>query len=199
MDADRWDERYAAKDRVFSEAPTPFLVELASRLEPGRALDLGAGEGRHALWLARRGWRVTAVDFSRVGLEKAQRRAEAETVEIDCVVADVRGYRPEPRGFELVLIAYLHPAPLEREAIFPFAAEAVAPGGRLLAVGRDLADLDRDGGRGPPDPERRFTPHTLAGAFPGIELVRCESVTREIETDDGPAQLIDTLAWGRRP
>ena len=199
MDAARWDERYAAKESVFSEVPTPVLVELVSSLHPGRALDLGAGEGRHAVWLARRGWRVTAVDFSRVALDKLARRAEAESLDVRPVVADVRDYRPEPAGFELVLIAYLHPEPLERARIFSRAARAVASGGHLLAVGRDLADLHRDGDRGPPDPERRFTPQRLAGAFPGIELDRYESVTREVATEERPPRLVDTLAWRTRP
>ena len=180
--------------------PTRWLIDHEHLIpRTGYALDVASGRGRNALWLARRGWQVTAVDFSRVGLEKAARLARAEGLAVECVVADVRDYRPEPAGFELVLIAYLHPEPLERAGIFSRAAQAVAAGGHLLAVGRDLADLHPDGGRGPPDPERRFTPQRLAGAFPGIELDRCESVTREVDTDERPARLVDTLAWGSRP
>ena len=197
LDAQGWDERYASKEWVLPEDPMPQLVELASGLEPGRALDLAAGEGRNALWLARQGWRVTAVDFSRVGLEKAARRAGAEGLEVECVVADVRDYRPTRRGFELVLIAYMHPDPSERPAVLGSAAEAVAPGGHLLVVGYDLAHQPR--GRGPSDPDRRFTPERLAGAFPRIELARCESVAFEVERDEGPEEVVITVACGRRP
>ena len=199
MDAEEWDRRYAAKERVFSEHPTPFLVELAAGLEPGRALDLGAGEGRHAVWLASQGWRVTAVDHSRVALAKAERWARAAGVEIGTVRADVLVHVPAPRSFELVLIAYMHPSPEEREVLFPHAADAVVPGGHLLVVGRHLDDLGRDNHRGPPDPERRFTPERLAGPFPGIEILRCEERWRKVDDDLGPERVLDALVWGRRP
>lgn len=196
MDAEGWDRRYAEREWLLSREPTPVVVELVSPLEPGRALELGAGEGRHAVWLARQGWQVTAVDFSRVGLEKARRRAEEHGVELECVLADVRDLRPTPGGYELVLLAYLHPPVPEREAIFAAVAEAVAPAGHLLVVGLDLTDPRADRRA---DREWRYTPARLSGAFPGIELVRCERVTRRVEADDGPREAIDTLAWGYRP
>jgi SAM-dependent methyltransferase len=68
-DALHWNERYAATDRLWSAEPNRTVEEVVGPLPPGRALDLGAGEGRHAVWLARRGWRVTAVDFSALGIE----------------------------------------------------------------------------------------------------------------------------------
>ncbi len=198
LDAEGWDRRYAAKDLVFSVEPTPIVDELVSPLQPGRALDLACGEGRHALWLARQGWRVTAVDFSRVGLEKATARAVGLGVEIECVHADLHDYRPPADAFDLVLLAYMHPDPARRASLFARAAEPLRPGGHLLLVGRDLADIDA--GFGPSDPERRYTPDRLAAAFPfGLELERCEQVTRERHAAEGPRTLVDTVAWGRRP
>lgn len=76
------------------------------------------------------------------------------------------------------------------------AASAVAPGGRLLVLGLGLSDHMGTGG---PGPERRYTPERISGAFPGIELARCERVTRQVETDDGPREAVDVLAWGWRP
>jgi len=113
------------------------------------------------------------------------------------VLADVRELRPTPGAYELVLLAYMHPPVPERQAIFAAAAKAVAPAGHLLIVGLDLTDARAD--RGGADSEWRFTPSRLSGAFPGIELVRCERVTRRVEADDGPREAIDTLAWGYRP
>ena len=197
LDAQGWDRRYAESERVFWIEPSPFLVELAAPLPSGRALDLAAGEGRNAVWLAERGWRVTAVDFSRVGLEKAERRAREAGVEMDYVHADLYGYEPPPRAFDLILIAYMHPKPRKRRLVFGRAAEAVAPDGHILVMGRDLSDLPA--GLGPSDPARRFTPRRLSGAFPGIELERCERVVRSREAAEGPRQVTDTLAWGRRP
>lgn len=140
MDADDWDRRYADNSRAFSYEPNPLLAELASPLVAGRALDLAAGAGRNALWLAGRGWRVTAVDFSRVGLQRAESRAAELGLELDCVHADLYDYRPPAAAFELVLITYMHPRIDQRETVFAAAAEAVAPGGHLLVVGFDETD-----------------------------------------------------------
>jgi SAM-dependent methyltransferase len=198
MDAEGWNRRYAKREWPPSpREPWPPVVELISTLEPGRALDLGAGEGRNALWLAERGWRVTAVDLSRVALDRARHLAVERELEMDYVVADVCRYRPEAGAFELVLVAYVHPEPPDRESLFAGAAQAVAPGGHLLVLGLDLAGL-RVGSGGQPDPERRFTPSRLAGAFPGIELIRPERLTRDIEPGQGEGRSVDTLAWGYR-
>jgi len=198
LDADGWDRRYAAKERVFSIEPTPIVMELVSALEPARALDLAAGEGRHAVWLAQRGWQVTAVDFSGVGLEKAAARAAELGVEIDCVQADLYDYQPAAEGFDLALIAYMHPEPGQRAAVFEAATRALAPGGHLLIVGRDVADVST--GCGPSDPDRRFSVERLADALPpALELERCEQVTRERDATEGPRRLVDTFAWARRP
>src|SRR5215212_10270654 len=106
MDAEGGDRRYAAAERVFSDEPNPLVAEALGDLPPGRALDLAAGEGRHALWLARGGWRVTAVDFSRVGLVKGRRRSEAEGLAIEWVLEDAYRCEPPPASFDLVLIAH---------------------------------------------------------------------------------------------
>lgn len=199
MDAVGWDERYAAEERVFSAEPNPFVAELAGSLAPGRALDLAAGEGRHALWLARRGWRVTAVDFSRVGLDKGRRWAQEENLAIDWVLADVLAYEPPPGAFDLVLVIQFHPDPDDRERFFAWAAEALRPGGRLLAIGRHADDVGRDGGRGPRDRERRYTPVRLRAALPAtLAPLLVEARTRWIAADDEPTELTDVIAWAER-
>jgi len=197
MDAAGWDRRYADSTRAFSSEPTPLLAELTSPLVAGRALDLAAGAGRNALWLAQRGWQVTAVDFSRVGLERAAGRAAELGLGLDCVHADLYDYSPPTGVFDLVLIAYMHPQTEKRAAVFAAAAEAVAPGGNLLVIGFDETDPHKGGG--PADPERRFSVSRLSGAFPGIELERCERVERERQTEEGPKRAVDAFAWGRRP
>ena len=193
-----WDRRYTEQDLLFSAEPTSILVELAAGLPLGRALDLGAGEGRNTLWLAQQGWRVTAVDFSRAGLAKAERRARESGLEISCVEADLREHRPAAQAFDLVLIAFVHPLPAQRSAIFRRAADAVATGGHLLAVGRDLSDCGSGYG-GPSDPQRRYTPERLAGAFPGLEELRRAAVRRPPRPDEEPPGPTDTVVWCRRP
>ena len=196
MDAADWDRRYADATRAFSPDPIPLVAELTSPLAAGRALDLAAGAGRNALWLAGRGWRVTAVDFSRVGLERAASRAAELGLELDCVHADLCEYSPPVAAFDLVLLTYMHPQTIHRAAVFAAASEAVAPGGHVLVIGFDETDPHLGGG--PADPERRFSVSRLSAAFPGIELERCEMVTRERQTAEGPQRAVDTFAWGRR-
>lgn len=199
MDADGWDLRYASADRVFASGPNPLVVEALSDLPPGRALDLAAGEGRHALWLARRGWQVTALDFSRVGLDKGRREAERDALRVDWILEDAYRYRPEPRSLELVLVAHFHPEPARQRRVFAALAGALVPGGHLLVLGRHRDDIGRDGGRGPRDPQLRYTPRELRRALPrGLALARCEAVYRTVETDAGPLELTDVVAFGRR-
>ena len=78
-----WDERHAARDPIESHEPDPTLVSEAGALRPGLALDLATGDGRNAIWLASKGWRVTAVDFSTVALERARRSATRAGVEVE--------------------------------------------------------------------------------------------------------------------
>src|SRR5579859_7081894 len=87
---------------------------------PGRPIDLAAGEGRNTIWLAEHGWRVTAVDFSRVGLDKGRALSATRGVpgeRVDWIVADLCDYQPEPGGYDLVLIAYLQVAPKARATV----------------------------------------------------------------------------------
>lgn len=104
MDASGWDERYAASELVWSAEPNQFVATELAGLTPGRALDLAAGEGRNAIWLARRGWEVTAADFSQVALDKG--RTLAGDTAVRWVCADATAWS-EPAAYDLVVLAYL--------------------------------------------------------------------------------------------
>ena len=130
MDRSGWDQRYAGSDLVWTAEPNRFVVAEVQDLPPGRALNLGSGEGRNSVWLAARGWQVTAVDFSAAGLGKARRLARARDVPVDWVHADVLDYQPEEAAFQLVLLAYLQlPAP-SLGRVLRHATGALAPGER---------------------------------------------------------------------
>src|SRR4029077_6361608 len=97
VDRQQWDDRYSGAEFEWSMHPNQFVAEQLGGLPPGRALDLAAGEGRNSVWLAERGWSVTAVDFSRVGLEKGRKLSAAHGVpdgQVDWVVADLGGCKP---------------------------------------------------------------------------------------------------------
>lgn len=138
MDAHDWDARYAGDELTWGAAADPAVVALATALPAGRALDLGCGEGRNALWLANRGWRVTAVDFSTVALTKGHRAAahspRSVRDRVDWVRADVTQVELPP-NYDLVLLSYLHLPRSPRRALLRRAAAALAPGGTLLLLG----------------------------------------------------------------
>lgn len=186
-----WDERYAASDRVWSSGPNREVAAIVGDWPPGRALDLGAGEGRHALWLAERGWQVTAVDFSAVGIDRGREEGRSRGVEVEWVVADVTAWEP-PAGtaFDLVLVAYLHVP----EDVFSRLGQWLSPGGALVVVGHALRNLT-EGVGGPQDPSILHTTEQLRAAASGLEVERCEEVLRP--TDAGDA--IDVVLVARRP
>lgn len=185
-DADHWDQRYAETDRLWSATPNATIASVVAALPPGRALDLGAGEGRHSVWLARQGWKVTAVDFSRVGI--ARGRSEAPDLDVEWVVDDVRTWRPRA-SFDLVLIAYLHLA----DDVFGRVAGWVSPGGRLVVLGHSLRNLT-DGVGGPQDPRLLHTEDQLSAAAAGLRIEQLTEILRP--TPDGDA--IDLLLVARR-
>ena len=104
MDRDQWDERYAGDELVWKSAPNQFLVSEVGSLPPGRAVDLACGEGRNAVWLAERGWKVTGVDLSPIGLAKAERLARSRNVDVRWVESAVQQWTPPLEGFDLAAV-----------------------------------------------------------------------------------------------
>jgi 2-polyprenyl-3-methyl-5-hydroxy-6-metoxy-1,4-benzoquinol methylase len=195
VDSQQWDERYASAEFTWSTQPNQFVAAELAGLPPGRALDLAAGEGRNSVWLAERGWHVTAVDFSRVGLEKGRKLSAARGVDEERVtwtVADLNDYQPEPACFDLVLIAYAQVAPDLRAAMLARASAAVAPGGTMFVVGHDLTNLT-EGAGGPQYPEVLYTPELITAGMAGLRVLRAERVRRAVQQDGAPATAIDTL------
>jgi SAM-dependent methyltransferase len=200
MDRADWDARYAAADLVWSAEPNRFVEAETEELPPGRALELAAGEGRNAIWLAENGWTVTAVDFSRVALQKAAHLAAARGVALELSEADVTLDRPAHDAFDLVLVAYLQTPANDRAGWLGHAVHALAPGGTLLIVGHDRSNLARGYG-GPRDAAVLTTPDELATdlAAAGLEIEKAELVERVVETPDGPRTAIDHLVRARAP
>jgi SAM-dependent methyltransferase len=186
-----WDERFTAT--AWPAEPDQTLVELAGRLAPGRALDLGCGPGRNAIWLARQGWRVTGVDASRVGLAQAEERARRAGVSLELVHADLLTFVPPVGSFDLVVVANLHFSPDEREAFFERAVAAVAPAGHLYVVGHHLDSLGR---AGPPVPERLYSEALLAQLLAPLDV---EVRRHERNATDGGSPLVDAVAWASAP
>ena len=190
MRAEDWDERYADRQQWSSE-PNALVASLLAGLPPGEAVDLAAGEGRHALWLAGMGWRVTAVDFSAVGLGRGSAQPGAELV--TWVTADVTTWTAPPASVDLVVVAYLHLPQAETVAVLTRAIGWLRPGGRLLVLGHDVENI-ASGVGGPQEPAILHSVERLAPVAELLSVDRLERVPRE--TPAGTA--LDTLLWARR-
>jgi SAM-dependent methyltransferase len=198
VDQHQWDELYASTELVWTAEANRFVVEELAGLTAGRALDLGSGEGRNAIWLAERGWQVTAVDFSAVGLAKAAELAAGRGVTgVRWVEADLREYQPGPAGYDLVLLAYVHLPPDEFGALLKRAASALAPGGTLLVVGHDVDNIAHGHG-GPQDPRVLHRVQDVVAALPGLTIQRAEQARRPVLTGDGERAAIDTVVRAQR-
>ena len=197
-----WDDRYAEKDRIWSGRVNSQLAAIAGPLTPGRALDLGCGEGGDAVWLAEHGWQVVATDVSQTALDRAAAEARSRGMR-DRIDFQHRDLSEEfPTGeFELVSAQYFHSfVRLDRPQILRRAAAALTPGGLLVIV---------DHGAPPPWAEREVRHHHFAGTDEVLaelnlsaaewDRVRVESVDRPTTDPDGnPAIINDNLMVLRR-
>jgi SAM-dependent methyltransferase len=183
MDAETWDARYRESELVWSRGPNQFVETELADVPPGRALDLGAGEGRNAIWLAERGWQVTAVDFSQAGLDKG--RALAGDLPVAWVCADATTWSGDG-SYDVCVLAYLQLAGEERRAAVRAGFASVRVGGTLLLVAHDTTNLT-EGVGGPQDPDVLMSAEEVLADLDGerFEVERAERVTREVAQPDG--------------
>ncbi|MFK4762613.1 SAM-dependent methyltransferase [Microbacterium sp. ZW T5_45] len=208
--AEFWEDRYRSDHgRVWSGRVNPAVAREVADLAPGRALELGSGEGGDALWLAERGWTVTAVDISQTALAVGAAEAAARGVSdrIRWVQADLVAWHPDVE-YDLVTSAFLH-APFEfpRAEILRRAASAVAPGGTLLVVGHGEAPMDAGqepgsghrhaaGGPALPTPDEVLASLDLDSAW---RVETNAEVERSATLPDGTVrEVIDTVLRMRR-
>jgi SAM-dependent methyltransferase len=177
MDRQQWNERYAATPLLWNVDPNPFLAGEIGDRPPGKALDLGAGEGRTTLWLAERGWDVTAVDFSDVALDRGRQRVAAAGApgHVEWVWADLVEFDPTGDTYDLVMLLFIHLRPDARRRLLRLAAGTLAVGGVLLVVGYDTTNLP-DGEGGPRDPELLYTPDDIVADLAGLRVERAETI-----------------------
>jgi len=199
-----WEERYRARPAIWSGRPNPQLVAEAADLAPGRALDVGSGEGADAIWLAERGWQVTGVDISTVALGRAAAHAEAAGAEvagrIEWVHADLREQPPAEGRYDLVSAQFMHLPGETRREVFARLAAAVAPGGTLLIVGHHPSDL-RTSAHRMHFPDMMYTAEEVAaGLDPDVWTVLvAESRPRTVVDPEGhEIRISDAVLVARR-
>jgi SAM-dependent methyltransferase len=193
-----WDDRYSSMEQVWSGRPNGALVAEVAGLQPGRALDVGCGEGADAVWLARRGWEVTALDVSKVALQRAERHAREAGAHVRWVHAGLVQARLPVGGFDLVSAQY--PALLrtagddaERSLL-----AAVASGGTLVVVHH--ADVDREQARAHGfDPVDYVSPSDVTALLDSDWLVEVdERRPREVLAGAGAHHTHDLVLRARR-
>ncbi len=174
-----WDQRYDTDEYVYGTRPNGFLERAVAGIPPGDALSLAEGEGRNAVHLAARGFRVTAVDASAVGLAKAQRLARDSGVAIDTVVADLADYPVEADRWDLVASVFCHIPATARAALHRRVVAGLRPGGRLVLEAYTAAQLGRGTG-GPPVAELMMSLDALRRELDGLDFIEARETEREI-------------------
>ncbi|MBM6405339.1 class I SAM-dependent methyltransferase [Phycicoccus sp. CSK15P-2] len=199
MDATAWDARYSGAEPVWSSTPNVFVAELAGALPPGRALDVAAGEGRNAVWLAERGWDVTMTDFSAVGVERARTVARGRLGEgaegFRAFVGDALESAPAPvdgGGYDLVVLAYLQLPEQRWRTALARAVDAAVPGGTVVVVCHAERNLT-EGVGGPQDAAVLHDPEAVVASAHGlpVDVVSADLRERVVEAADRPA--LDTV------
>lgn len=194
----RWNSRFSSPEYVFGTAPNAFLASQAHRLKPGqRALAVADGEGRNGVWLARQGLEVLSVDFSPVGLAKAQKLAADAGVTLHTECVDLASWSWEGPPFDVVVGIFIQFAgPTLREAIFAKMKNALKPGGLILLTGYRPEQLGYRTG-GPSQPENLYTAPMLRAAFSDmtiLHLAEHDDEMREGAGHSGMSALIDLVA-----
>jgi SAM-dependent methyltransferase len=191
VDAQEWDDRYREHEHLWSVTPNLFVADRLNGATPGRGLDLAAGEGRNAIWLASLGWEMTAVDFSEVAVSRGRSNSDA----VEFVVADVTTWEPDG-VFDLILMAYLHLTASYFENLVTRSREWLAPGGELFLIGHDVSNIEAGWG-GPQHPQILWEVSEIVDWLEGMAIVEAEVVNRPVDTDEGRRFARDALVRAR--
>ena len=188
-----WDDRYAASDYLFGTAPNDFLKTVAHQLAPNsQILCLADGEGRNGVYLAAQGHTVTAVDQSRVGLEKAKKLAQQKQVSVETIKADLAEYDLGVESWDCIVSIFFHIPSSVRAHIYPRIITALKPGGILMLESYTPEQLNHGTG-GPPIAELMLTKDELAQYFSEMNLEHLQELEREVIEGTGHTGLASVV------
>ncbi|MEC7276322.1 MAG: class I SAM-dependent methyltransferase [Bdellovibrionota bacterium] len=185
MGRDAWNERYDRPNFIWTKKVDELLADEVKDLAPGKALDLGSGEGRNAVWIADHGWNVLGVDISDVAIKKAKSLAESSNVSDSTAfqVEDLNSYTPQESSYDLVLLMFIHVSMKEMEGILKKAVKALKPGGTFLLVGHDATNIEHGVG-GPQDPHMLYNSDDILSVIgKEIEVEKAGTFMRETAID----------------
>jgi len=173
INKDNWDERFSSVEYVYGTNPNAFLKEQLAKLSPGRLLMLGEGEGRNAVYAAKKKWQVDAVDFSDQARLKALKLAAKEKVNINYTICNLNEYQPQSSHYDAIGIIFIHLDKSELEKIFAVAKEALKKGGIILCEVFSKNQLGKTSG-GPKVADLLYSTDEIASMFKGLETVSLE-------------------------
>jgi SAM-dependent methyltransferase len=198
--AAEWDAKYRERDgAMWSGRPNGRLVAEVAALTPGRALDVGCGEGGDAIWLAQRGWTVTAIDISEVAICRARKASQRADGSVEWICGDVLQASLPARTFDLVSMQYPALPKAAGDAAVRTLLDAVRPGGLLLAVYHDLDDEHREHmkSRGV-DPDDYVGADDLRRLLVDSFTVELHAVEPRIDPPPGTHHIADVVLRARR-
>ena len=171
-----WDKRFSRKEYFYGTEPNEFFKTEIDKLEPGKALFLGEGEGRNSVYAATLGWKVDAVDYSMVGKQKAIALAKQKNTEINYTVTDLKDFTPLQNYYDLVVIIFLHLPEELRKEVHAKAIDALKSGGRILLEVFDKEQL-KYGTGGPPNIDLLYSLEDVYTDFQNLDI---EKFSKEI-------------------
>ncbi len=200
MSSEFWNERYAGNDLVYGAAPNDFLAQMAERFPTrGEALDIGAGEGRNALFLASHGLNVLAVDQSEVGMRKAQRLARERGLELRTQAVDLTDFEAAPGSFDVVSSIFVHLPSALRAAVHKRVVAWLKPGGVFVLEAYAPDQIERGTG-GPKDPSLLAPLEVIVGELAGeggLEIEHRAALVRNVgegKFHTGEASVVQVVA-----
>jgi SAM-dependent methyltransferase len=195
-----WDARYGERDgTMWSGRPNGRLVAEVAALSPGRALDVGCGEGADAIWLAQRGWTVTAIDISKVAICRAREASDPASASVEWICGDTLQTSFPVRSFDLVSMQYPALPKAVGEAAVRRLLTTVRPGGLLVAVYHDLDDAHREHMKSQGvDPADYVGADDLLRLLGGDFTVELHAVEPRIDAPPGTPHIADVVVRARR-
>ena len=191
-----WDAKYNTEEYIYGTCPNRFLVECVSGLKPGKALSLGEGEGRNAVYLAGLGFEVTAVDLSANGLKKAQRLAEHNRLALTTIHADLTDYSIFPGFWDLIVCFFVHIMPEERATLHRKVVAGLRPGGVYILEGFSPEQM-KYAKRGPDNLGQLYDLQTIRQELAGLEFTIARQVERlldDAEPEQGACAVTQVMA-----
>ncbi|MGD8305245.1 MAG: class I SAM-dependent methyltransferase [Ignavibacteria bacterium] len=191
-----WNDRYSSNDFVYGAEPNVFFKDKLDKINPGKLLLLGEGEGRNAVYAARNGWNVGAVDFSDIAKDKALKFADDYSVEINYEVSDLATYNPRINYYDAVGIIFLHLNPRIRESVHSRIVAALKPGGTLILEVYDKEQLGKSSG-GPQNIDMLYSKEELLSDFKKMKIQELEKkliMLNESKHHKGKAAVVRLIA-----